>query len=208
MKAGRVNKLFIPVLAVVPLVLVIGFTASGPLLERWYAAKLKVGMSSSEDEVLGWFEQPRPLPRLDFVDGQGDELTLDGFKGKVVLLNIWATWCFPCRKEMPALDRLQARLGGEDFEVVPISTDEGGRAVIEAFYEEVGVKSLGIYWDQKGQIEKDLDMFGYPTTFLLDREGRALSARLGPAEWDSEEMIALIQQQITGQLAMARQPGN
>jgi len=194
----EIKRFLIPGLLFLPLVLAIGFVASGPLLDRWYAANLKVGLAASDEGLLGWFKEPRPLPDLHFIDEQGRKLTLDDFKGKVLLLNIWATWCAPCREEMPALDKLQATLGGKDFQVVALSADEGGRALVEAFYEKLGLKSLGIYWDPKGRIERDLDIFAFPTTFLLDRQGRALGARLGAVEWDGDEMTSLIQQQING----------
>src|SRR3546814_10498536 len=82
---------------------------------------------------------PRPLPELTFVDGEGEEMTLKAFDGRFVLLNIWATWCVPCREEMPSLDRLQAGLGGPDFVVVPLSIDREGLPAVKAFYEELGL---------------------------------------------------------------------
>ena len=126
-------------------------------------------------------ETPRELPELRFIDGQGREMTLEEFKGKTILLNIWATWCVPCREEMPALDRLQAKLGGPGFEVVPLSIDREGLPVVKAFYEELGLKALGIYVDQSGKANRQLGAVGIPTTLLVDREGRELGRTLGPA---------------------------
>jgi thiol-disulfide isomerase/thioredoxin len=199
MKNTITKRILVPALIFLPITLIIAYAVSGPILDRWYAANLKVGMASSDEGFLKRFKGPRPLPDLHFIDSQGHKLTLEDFEGKVLLLNIWATWCLPCRQEMPALDRLKTALGNKDFEVIALSTDEGGRTVVEAFYEEIGIKSLGIYWDPKGRIEKDLAIFAYPTTFLLDRQGRALGTRLGAVEWDSDEVVTLIQEQISAQ---------
>jgi thiol-disulfide isomerase/thioredoxin len=90
-------------------------------------------------------ETPKPMPELQFNDSEGKALTLADFKGKVVLLNIWATWCGPCRKEMPTLDRLQASLGGSDFVVLPVSIDRKGMDVVSKFYAEIGIRHLSRY---------------------------------------------------------------
>lgn len=141
-------------------------------------------------------EAPTPVPELSFVDGQGREMTLEAFEGRMVLLNIWATWCVPCREEMPAFDRLQARLGGPDFQVVPLSIDRGGLPAVRAFYEELGLESLGIYVDRSGKAARELRAFGIPATLLVDREGREIGRVVGPAEWDSEEVVEVLQQHL------------
>src|SRR5918995_3017081 len=92
-------------------------------------------------------ESLRPMPDIEFENGQGEALSLADFRGKVVLLNIWATWCAPCRREMPTLERLQAELGGPDFEVVALSIDRKGLPVVKEFYEELGLRELGMYVD-------------------------------------------------------------
>jgi thiol-disulfide isomerase/thioredoxin len=109
-----------------------------------------------------------------------------------VLLNIWATWCVPCRKEMPTLDRLQSKLGGKDFEVVALSIDRRGRELVEPFYKELGLHALAIYLDQPGAAPRAFNTVGVPTTLLIDRDGREIASKVGPAEWDSDEMIAVI----------------
>ena len=141
-------------------------------------------------------ETPRELPELRFVNREGREMTLEEFEGKTILLNLWATWCVPCRKEMPALDRLQAKLGGPDFEVVPLSIDREGLPVVKAFYEELGLKALGIYVDQSGKASRHLGAVGVPTTLLVDREGRELGRSVGPAEWDSDEIVEFLRSVI------------
>lgn len=137
-----------------------------------------------------------PVPELTFVDGAGREMTLAAFKGQTVLLNIWATWCVPCREEMPALDRLQARLGGPDFRVVPLSIDRKGLPAVKAFYEELGLKTLGIYVDRTGKAARQLGAVGLPTTLLVDRQGREIGRTVGPAEWDSDEVVQVIEQYV------------
>jgi len=113
-----------------------------------------------------------------------------------VLLNVWATWCVPCREEMPALDRLQGRLGGEDFVVIPLSIDREGVAAVKPFYQRLGLEKLGIYVDLSGRGSRGLALPGVPTTLLIDREGREIARKMGAAEWDSPEMLSLVQQTI------------
>jgi thiol-disulfide isomerase/thioredoxin len=141
-------------------------------------------------------ESPRPLPEIQFEDGQGEAMRLADFRGKVVLLNIWATWCAPCRREMPTLERLQAELGGPDFEVVALSIDRKGLPVVKEFYDELGLQELGMYVDTSAKASRELNALGVPTTLLIDREGNEIGRLLGPAEWDSPEMVDFIRGQI------------
>ena len=133
--------------------------------------------------------KPKPLPELRFQDGAGRARSLDDFRGKVVLLNVWATWCTPCREEMPALDRLQAKLGGRDFEVVALSIDQQGAQVVRKFFDEVGIKSLELYVDPSAQAGFKLATVGLPTTVMVDRAGREVGRRVGPAEWDAPKLV-------------------
>jgi thiol-disulfide isomerase/thioredoxin len=133
---------------------------------------------------------PRPVAAFSFTDGDDAPLTLADFHGRMVLLNLWATWCAPCRKEMPALDRLQAKLGGSDFTVLPVSIDHRGRDVIARFYHELGLKSLGIYVDKSANVTYAVNAVGMPTTLLVDAQGRELGRVVGPAEWDGAAMLS------------------
>ena len=151
-------------------------------------------------------DEPRPLPELRFADGDGRDLTLGDFRGRLVLLNIWATWCVPCRKEMPTLDRLQAKLGGPDFEVIALSIDRQGLAAVKPFYAELGLKALRIYLDASGKATQALTTVGVPTTLLIDQEGREIGRVLGPAEWDSPEVEAVIRRYLKRSSAAA--PGS
>ena len=140
--------------------------------------------------VMPLHEAPRQLLSPPFVDGDGRGLTLADFHGRVVLLNLWATWCVPCREEMPTLDRLQARLGGEDFHVLSLSIDRAGLDPVRRFYEEIGIRHLGVYLAEDMRAMLALGAYGLPTTLLIDREGREIARRVGPAEWDSPEAVA------------------
>jgi len=155
--------------------------------------------STANPLAVSIFEQPRPAPEIRFQDDQGHDLTLANFRGRVVLLNIWATWCVPCRKEMPTLDRLQSRLGGKDFHVIALSIDRKGIEAIKDFYREVGVQKLAIYLDPSGKGSHDLAIPGVPATLLINREGGEIARKLGEAEWDSPEMVSVVEQTITGQ---------
>ena len=148
--------------------------------------------------VVGWASAPQPLPEIRFQDGDGKPYTLSDFRGKVVLLNVWATWCAPCRKEMPALDRLQQKLGGPAFEVVALSINSGGAAIVRQFYDDIGIRSLALYVDPSMEASGKLHTIGIPTTLLLDREGRERRRKIGPAEWDSPEIIESLRAKLRG----------
>lgn len=139
---------------------------------------------------------PKPLQDIQFADGDGRLRQLSEFRGKALLLNVWATWCPPCREEMPTLDRLQAELGGQDFEVMALSIDRAGMAVVTRFYDETGVKHLSKYIDSSGKAARELAAFGLPTTLLIDREGREVGRLIGPAEWDSPQMVSFIRSRL------------
>jgi thiol-disulfide isomerase/thioredoxin len=140
---------------------------------------------------------PQLIPGVQFADEDGRMRLLSDFQGKVVLLNVWATWCVSCRKEMPTLDRLQAKLGGPGFEVVALSIDRGGIAKVKEFYTEIGISNLAIYVDTSGRAASEFGIYGLPGTLLLDREGREIGRLAGPAEWDSPEMMAFLKPIIT-----------
>ena len=133
------------------------------------------------------------VPDIAFADGSGRNLKLSAWKGRVVLLNMWATWCAPCRKEMPALAALQAKLGSTDFEVVAVSVDRKGVAASSAFLTENRATALKLYVEPTAGILNDMQALGLPATILIDRQGREVGRLLGPAKWDSPEAVKLIQ---------------
>ncbi|HUQ37591.1 MAG TPA: TlpA disulfide reductase family protein [Aestuariivirga sp.] len=133
-----------------------------------------------------------PVPDLAFKDSTGSEVTLSKWQGRVVLLNLWATWCAPCRKEMPTLNEVQKQLGSKDFEVVALSVDRKGLEASAAFLKETKADALGLYIDETTTSLNMLQSLGLPVTLLIDRKGREIGRLLGPAEWNSAEAIALM----------------
>ena len=149
-------------------------------------------------EVAGVVVASRPLrlPDLAFRDASGSERHLAEWRGRTVLLNLWATWCIPCRKEMPALDELQAKLGGPPFEVLSINIDTRDANKPRAWLKEVGIAHLGYYTDANAKVFQDLKLvgraIGMPTTILVDPVGCEIGTIAGPAEWASEDALALV----------------
>lgn len=139
---------------------------------------------------------PRAVPAFSFRDEHGAPHTLQEFRGKSVLLNVWATWCAPCRKEMPALDRLQAQLGASTFQVLVLSLDREGVPLVKKFYDEIGIKALPVYVDSTTESMGKLGILGVPTTLLIDREGLEVARYTGPAEWDSADVVAMIRRHL------------
>ena len=142
-------------------------------------------------------DPPRTLGKLAFKGPEGKDMTLADLKGKTVLLNLWATWCFPCRTEMPELDALQKDLGADGkFEVAAINIDTGNDEKPLAFRKETGISSLGFYRDNTLQtfekLKKEGLAFGLPATMLIDKNGCLLAAMNGPAAWHSDDAKALI----------------
>ena len=152
-------------------------------------------LSSGEMQTFVFSKSPELVPEFKFEDAGGVR-TLADWKGKVVLLNLWATWCAPCRKEMPALDRLQKALGGDQFEVVALSVDRAGAPASKKFLEEAKVANLKLYTESTSKSIGTLRAAGLPTTILIDREGREVGRLAGPAEWDSADAKKLIQSVI------------
>ncbi len=141
-------------------------------------------------------DNPRPISGLTFQDGTGKTLDLTAFSEKAVLLNLWATWCVPCREEMPALNSLQQSAGSDRFEVVAINIDTGTDDKPKAFLKEIGVDALGIYRDGSmgvfNTLKKEGLAFGLPVTLLLDKNGCLLGSMNGPAAWNSPDALALV----------------
>jgi len=145
-------------------------------------------------------QAPKILPGLTFMDGNGAAKSLADWRGRTVLLNLWATWCAPCRKEMPALDALQGKLGGPDFEVVSINIDTRDLDKPKTWLREVGIGKLAYYADNTAKVFQDLKAagkaFGMPTTLIVDRNGCELATLAGPAEWASDDAVRLVKAAI------------
>jgi thiol-disulfide isomerase/thioredoxin len=138
------------------------------------------------------YDRPEPAPAITFADEAGKAYTLADYNGRVTLVNFWATWCGPCKREMPSLDRLQAALGSERFQVLPISQDKIPVAKVRDFYVEQTLAKLPLVIDQTGNSQRAFGVTGLPATVLLDARGRIVGRMVGPAEWDSPEAIALL----------------
>ena len=132
---------------------------------------------------------PRPAPDFVAPDLEGRLVRLSGFRGRVVLLNLWTTWCPPCREEMPSMDKLYARLRGPDFELVAVSEDEDGKRVVEPFVGEMKL-SFPVLVDPEHQVGDRYGVWGYPETFVIDRNGYVVERVIGPRDWAAPDHIA------------------
>ena len=160
--------------------------------------------------TFAWSKKPTPLTDVAFTDEQGTPLTLNDFRGKWVVLNMWATFCIPCLKEMPSLNRLQAKLGGAEFEVVALNEDFGNidRKVdlATAYYADNQLENLKVYVDYNALDKKSyfkLRIGGMPTTILIDPEGRELGRHCGAADWDGDETLEILRSAMAGTLVAA-----
>lgn len=133
-----------------------------------------------------------PAPEVIVNSLAGAPLKLSDLKGKVVLLNFWATWCPPCRSEIPSMMKLNKTMAGKPFQMVAISIDEGGKPAIESFFQESGF-SLPAYTDADNQAAKIYGVTGVPETFIIDRQGVIVKKVIGPMEWDSPEVTAFLE---------------
>ncbi len=154
-------------------------------------------LAHGEVAALTMATSPLKVPDLTFEDGAGQPRKLSDWRGKTVLVNLWATWCVPCRKEMPALDRLQTTLGGPNFEVVAINIDTRDPEKPRAWLKDAGLSHLDYFSDQKAKSFQDLKSIGralgMPTSVLVDGAGCEIATIAGPAEWDSPDAVMLIQ---------------
>ena len=159
-------------------------------------AKKIAPLVHGEVAALTMASAPLQLPDLTFEDAEGKPKKLSDWRGKTVLVNLWATWCVPCRKEMPALDGLQAKLAGPNFEVVAINIDTRDPEKPKKFLNDAGLRRLGYYTDEIAKTFQDLKSIGralgMPTSVLVDPKGCEIGTIAGPAEWNSDDAIKLI----------------
>jgi thiol-disulfide isomerase/thioredoxin len=181
------------------MVLVLCLAAAGltayRVLQQPDAALVSAAAAGAPAAPLGQFipaDPPRPAPEVSFDAEAGGIVRLADFRGRVVLLNLWATWCEPCIREMPALDRLQERLGGNDFAVVLVSQDRGGAHLVDPFFAKLGLANLKTYLDPKSTVGHSFGVAGLPSSFLIDRDGTLLGSVEGAADWDGAAFVALI----------------
>lgn len=154
--------------------------------------------AGSGDDLVAFVRKNPPVDvaNVSFEDETGSKRTLADFKGKAILLNLWATWCLPCRHEMPSLDRLQKEMGSDQFEVVALSLDRAGRDAARKFFDEIKVQNLKLFIDSTMKAGNGLRAVGMPTTILIGKDGKELGRLPGPAEWDSPAAKALIAEAI------------
>tara|TARA_B100000927_G_scaffold155490_1_gene125219 strand:+ start:98 stop:664 length:567 start_codon:yes stop_codon:yes gene_type:complete len=148
--------------------------------------------NTNYDKVFLEPNKEASLREINFYDIENNQFFLEDFKGKVLLINLWATWCLPCKIEMPALDRLQASIGDDNFEVIAIAVEKTNILKIQEFYQEIGLNNLKIYHDNSTKSGLYSKAKGLPLTFLLDHEGNEVGRRDGPWEWDDDEVIEII----------------
>jgi thiol-disulfide isomerase/thioredoxin len=155
-----------------------------------------IPLAKGEVAAVGVSHAPKPPPVISFTVADGQLKSLSDFKGKMILVNLWATWCVPCRQEMPALDKLQADLGGDDFQVVAINVDTRNTDKPKAWLQENGIKNLAYYADPAGKVlqilQKSGHVVGLPTTFIVDAAGCEIALLKGPAEWASPDAVAFV----------------
>jgi thiol-disulfide isomerase/thioredoxin len=166
----------------------------------------KIGpLAHGEVAALTMATAPLRLPDLTFEDADGKPRKLSEWRGKTVLLNLWATWCVPCRKEMPALNDLQTKLGGKDFEVVAVNIDTRDPEKPKNFLKEANLTRLAYFTDQKAKVFQDLKAIGralgMPTSVLIDAQGCEIGTIAGPAEWASDDAVKLIKAAVQPKMA-------
>jgi thiol-disulfide isomerase/thioredoxin len=158
----------------------------------------RVGKELATGELTAFVVKPsrEPLPDIRFSNEKNEETDISKWRGRVVLINLWATWCTPCRKEMPALAALQKQLGSRDFEVVAISVDRKGADASAAFLIENNATALQLYTDASASVLDELQAVGLPASVLVDRQGREVGRLLGPADWSGPDALKLIKAAI------------
>ena len=177
-----------PVVIVGIFVVVVAFLSALP----------RPSLADGPPTVTGWMEQftfidpPPPAPQTAFLVGDGREVTLGDFRGNILLVNFWATWCAPCVRELPSLDRLQADLGAEGLLVLALNQDRGGAAVAGPFLEKLGITRLPLFTDRHMKLGRALGVRALPWSLIVNRAGNVVGMLPGYAEWDSDEGIALI----------------
>ena len=146
---------------------------------------------------LNFHAAAKDMPEAEFQTFDGAPATLAAYEGKHIVLNFWATWCAPCRKEMPMLQELQAEFGGEDFAVVTIATGRNNPAAMRKFFDDIGVENLPLYRDPKQILSRQIGVLGLPATLILDPQGREIARMVGDAEWNSPSAKAMISALLT-----------
>ena len=149
-------------------------------------------LKTGDMRKLAWAKSDTMVSSVTYFDETGQETDLSTYRGKTVVLNFWATWCAPCRKEMPSLSELQNELGDDTFEVVTIATMRNNPKSIQSFFDKIGVQNLSQHNDPKGALSRSMGVLGLPTTLIISKSGEEFGRLLGDADWASPEAIALM----------------
>ena len=196
--AGSIVLMVFAVIGVLVLVGVLAmFLMHGGMMGFGDATSQRGAPDTGRAFALHRRDPPAQIADFAFEDASGNKRSLANFRGRYVLLNVWATWCVPCREEMPALARLQQKLGGPEFEVVALSVDSGGADAVKRFFTELAVDTLKVHVDRSLQANAALSLVGIPTTVLIDPRGREVGRMVGPADWDSAGALDAIRR-LTG----------
>ena len=157
-------------------------------------ADLSVAKAMREGDMkkLAFHSEPKPAGGSSFTTFDGEPLSLESYSGKWVLLNFWATWCAPCRKEMPMLSELQTEFGGDNFAVVTIATGRNPPPAMKKFFDEIGVENLPLYRDPKSQLAREMGVLGLPITVILNPDGQEVARMRGDADWASDNAKAIL----------------
>ena len=148
---------------------------------------------------LMFHAEPQATPEVTFTAEDGSEMALSDLSGQISVVNFWATWCAPCRAEMPGLSNLQAELGGDDFQVVTFATGRNPRPAMERFFAEIGVDNLPLHADPKQKLARSMGVLGLPITVILDRDGNEIARLQGDAHWDSDSAKAIVTALLAGE---------
>jgi thiol-disulfide isomerase/thioredoxin len=187
MQAGKVVIAGVALAALIAVAAIVAVTPDRSSVQSGAVEALR---PSEELLPFTWHDRPRPLPEFTFTDAEGAPLSLADFRGRTVLINLWATWCAPCLREMPMLDALAREAEGPGFAVLALNQDRGGAEIAVPFWEELGLRSLRLYLDPGLAANRAIDPIGLPLTVLVDREGRELARLAGIAEWSAPAVVA------------------
>jgi thiol-disulfide isomerase/thioredoxin len=159
------------------------------LADDWTAVE---ALRAGDMEKLVFLAEPIPVSETAFLDAGGTEVTFADYEGQWIVLNFWATWCAPCREEMPTLSALQTALGGDTLQVVTIATGRNDPVAITQFFADIGVDNLPLSTDPQSRLARDFGVLGLPATIIIDPSGREVARLLGDADWASENALAVL----------------
>ena len=168
------------------------YTALGVMANAALAQTDLAALRTGDMRKLVIHEEPIAGSDVVFTGEDGSEMTLADYEGQHVVLNFWATWCAPCRKEMPMLAALQAELGGDDLQIVTIATGRNPRPAMEAFFADIGIDNLPLHTDARQELARSLGVLGLPVTLILNPEGQEIARLQGDADWSSDSALAIL----------------